>query len=71
MSPCKMDNVFITNEVPNQVISCHFRTCQGWIVAECLALPGCVSQSQDEQETLSNIKEAITVWLWAYASKLK
>lgn len=29
-----------------------------WIVAECPALPGCVSQGKDEQEALENIKEA-------------
>jgi predicted RNase H-like HicB family nuclease len=34
----------------------------GWIVAECPALPGCVSQGQDE-------KEAITAWLWAEDQK--
>jgi predicted RNase H-like HicB family nuclease len=37
----------------------------GWIVAECPALPGCVSQGKDEKEALENIKEAITAWLWA------
>ena len=37
----------------------------GWIVAECPALPGCVSRGQDEKEALENIKEAITAWLWA------
>ncbi len=37
----------------------------GWIVAECPALPGCVSQGKDELEALANIKEAITAWLWA------
>jgi len=37
----------------------------GWIVAECPALPGCVSQGRDEEEALKNIKEAITAWLWA------
>jgi predicted RNase H-like HicB family nuclease len=37
----------------------------GWIVAECPALPGCVSQGKDEKEALDNIKEAITAWLWA------
>jgi predicted RNase H-like HicB family nuclease len=37
----------------------------GWIVAECPALPGCISQGKDEQEALDNIKEAITAWLWA------
>ncbi len=37
----------------------------GWMVAECPALPGCVSQGVDEQEALANIKEAIEAWLWA------
>jgi len=37
----------------------------GWIVAECPALPGCVSQGKDGEEALANIKEAITAWLWA------
>jgi predicted RNase H-like HicB family nuclease len=37
----------------------------GWIVAECPALPGCVSQGRDKKEALDNIKEAITAWLWA------
>ena len=32
----------------------------GWIVAECPALPGCVSQGRDEKEALENIREAIT-----------
>jgi predicted RNase H-like HicB family nuclease len=41
----------------------------GWIVAECPALPGCVSQGRDEEEALSNIKEAITAWLWAEDQK--
>jgi predicted RNase H-like HicB family nuclease len=41
----------------------------GWIVAECPALPGCVSQGKDEQEALANIKEAISAWLWAEDKK--
>lgn len=41
----------------------------GWIVAECPALPGCVSQGRDEREALENIKEAITAWLWAEDQK--
>jgi predicted RNase H-like HicB family nuclease len=41
----------------------------GWIVAECPALPGCVSQGRDEEEALKNIKEAITAWLWAEDQK--
>lgn len=41
----------------------------GWVVAECPALPGCVSQGKDEQEALGNIKEAIAAWLWAEDEK--
>ncbi len=41
----------------------------GWIVAECPALPGCVSQGKDEKEALENIKEAITAWMWAEDQK--
>lgn len=41
----------------------------GWIVAECPALPGCVSQGKDEEEALKNIREAITAWLWAEDQK--
>ena len=32
----------------------------GWIVAECPTLPGCVSQGRDEKEARDDIKEAIT-----------
>ena len=35
----------------------------GYMVAECPALPGCVSQGKDEQEALENIKEAISLIL--------
>jgi predicted RNase H-like HicB family nuclease len=35
----------------------------GWIVAECPALPGCVSQGKSEAEALENIKEAIELSL--------
>jgi len=41
----------------------------GWIVAECPALPGCVSQGKDETEAIVNIKEAIQAWLWAEDQK--
>jgi len=34
-----------------------------WIVAECPALPGCVSQGRTEEEAVSNIREAIELWL--------
>lgn len=41
----------------------------GWIVVECPALPGCVSQGKNEEEALNNIREAITAWLWAEDQK--
>jgi predicted RNase H-like HicB family nuclease len=31
----------------------------GWIVAECPALPGCVSQGRTRDEAIQNITEAI------------
>ena len=34
-----------------------------------MALPGCVSQGQDEKEAVNNIKEAIEAWLWAEDQK--
>jgi len=45
------------------------RSEDGWVVAECPALPGCVSQGRDEKEALDNIKEAIVAWLWAEDQK--
>lgn len=35
----------------------------GMIVAECPAIPGCVSQGQTEEEALANIREAIVACL--------
>ncbi len=37
----------------------------GWIIAECPAMPGCVSQAGDEMEALQNIHEAIAAWIRA------
>ncbi|MBM4345692.1 MAG: type II toxin-antitoxin system HicB family antitoxin [Deltaproteobacteria bacterium] len=45
------------------------KTEDGWLVAECPALPGCISQGRDEQEAIANIKEAIVGWLWAEDQK--
>ena len=36
-----------------------FKDEDGVFIAECPAIPGCVSQGRTEQEALANIKEAI------------
>lgn len=41
----------------------------GYIVAECPAIPGCVSQGMTEEEALENIKEAIEGCLEVRAEK--
>jgi predicted RNase H-like HicB family nuclease len=41
----------------------------GWIVAECPDLPGCVSQGRSEAEAFANIHEAMAAWLWAEEQK--
>ncbi len=33
----------------------------GWLVAECPLLPGCISQGRTRQEALDNIREAIAL----------
>jgi predicted RNase H-like HicB family nuclease len=40
----------------------------GMIVAECPAIPGCVSQGRTEAEAVENIREAIAACLEARAS---
>lgn len=35
----------------------------GWVVAECPLIPGCVSQGKDRPEALANIREAIALCL--------
>ena len=40
----------------------------GMIVAECPAIPGCVSQGRTESEALDNIREAIAGCLSARAA---
>jgi predicted RNase H-like HicB family nuclease len=37
----------------------------GYWVAECPSLPGCVSQGQTKEEAISNIKEAIQGYIAA------
>ena len=40
----------------------------GMVVAECPAIPGCVSQGQTEDEAMANIRDAIKVCLEARAA---
>lgn len=39
----------------------------GWWVAECPSLPGCVSQGRTKEEALTNIREAIAAYVEALA----
>lgn len=40
----------------------------GMMVAECPAIPGCISQGKTEEEALANIREAIQACLEARAA---
>ncbi|MGD1001457.1 MAG: type II toxin-antitoxin system HicB family antitoxin [Candidatus Brocadiia bacterium] len=40
----------------------------GMLVAECPAIPGCVSQGQTEEEAVANIREAIAACIEARAA---
>jgi predicted RNase H-like HicB family nuclease len=35
----------------------------GYVVAECPELPGCMSQGRDRADALANIREAVEGWL--------
>ncbi len=37
----------------------------GFWVAECPSLPGCISQGETKEEAVKNIKEAITLYIEA------
>lgn len=37
----------------------------GWYIAECPSLPGCLSQGKTREEAIVNIKEAITGYIEA------
>jgi len=43
----------------------------GYVVAECPTLPGCVSQGRAEDDALQNIRNAITGWLEVEAEKVE
>jgi predicted RNase H-like HicB family nuclease len=35
----------------------------GWIIAECPVIPGCISQGRTREEALANVQEAIELCL--------
>ena len=35
----------------------------GYVIAECPALPGCITQGKTRDEALANVREAIEGWL--------
>lgn len=35
----------------------------GWVVAECPVIPGCISQGRSREEAIANIEEAIRLCL--------
>ena len=37
----------------------------GYWVAECPSLPGCISQGKSREEAITNVKEAITAYIAA------
>ena len=37
----------------------------GWFIAECPALPGCISQGETRSEALANIQDAIAGYLYS------
>lgn len=40
----------------------------GWWVAECPSLPGCVSQGETRDDAVANIKDAIALYLESLAA---
>lgn len=42
----------------------------GFIIAECPTLPGCVTQGKAKDDALRNAREAIAGWLEAEADKV-
>jgi len=43
----------------------------GYVVAECPTLPGCVSQGEGEDDALRNIRKAIGGWLEVEVTKVR
>jgi len=55
-------------EFPMKLVVTLERDETGMVVAECPAIPGCVSQGRTEDEAIANIREAIAVCVEARAA---
>ena len=42
-----------------------FRGEDGYWIAECPSLPGCISQGETKENAIANIKEAVTLYIEA------
>jgi predicted RNase H-like HicB family nuclease len=55
-------------EFPMKLVVTLERDETGMVVAECPAIPGCVSQGRTEDEAIANIREAIAACVEARAA---
>ena len=55
-------------EFPMRLVVTLERDETGMVVAECPAIPGCVSQGRTEDEAIANVREAIAVCVEARAA---
>ena len=58
-----MEGVISKSEVNMKLLVTVYQDEEGWYVAECPAIPGCVSQGKTLEEALVNIREAVQLCL--------
>jgi len=58
-----MEGVISKSEVNMKLPVTVYQDEEGWYVAECPAIPGCVSQGKTLEEALVNIREAVQLCL--------
>jgi len=58
-----MEGVISKSEVNMKLPVTVYQDEEGWYVAECPAIPGCVSQGKTLEEALINIREAVQLCL--------
>lgn len=57
----------MSDEVPMKLVVTLERDETSMLIAECPAIPGCVSQGETEDEAIANIRDAIAACLEARA----